>query len=256
MENTDRLELIMRELKKKKVTDISELTKVCFVSPCTLRRDLIKLEKRGLIQRTYGKVILQEHPSQVSPYDIRIQESTEEKAKIARLAADLVQDSTLLMLDSSSTVERLIPFLKGKHMLHIVTNGLKVAMDCEVELPDANIYCTGGELQRNINGFTGTPAIEMLETFRPDMLFFSANALSMEDGVMVVNEQTLHVKRSMMRFSKKCVLMCDSRKFTRRGYRVLCPFRDIDCLITDRRPSDDWIKVLRDAGVEVLYPEN
>ena len=255
MENTDRLDQILRELQKKKVTDISDLSKVCYVSPCTLRRDLIKLEKRGLIQRTYGKVILQEHPSQVSPYDIRTQESTEEKAKIARLAASLVTDSSLLMLDFSSTVERLVPFLKSKHMLHIVTNGLKVAMDCQVELPDANIYCTGGELQRNINGFTGTPAIEMLESFRPDVLFFSANALSLEDGVMVVDEQTLHVKRSMMRFSKKCVLMCDSRKFTRRGYRVLCPFRDIDTLVTDRRPTDDWVRVLHDAGVELLYPE-
>ena len=49
MDNEERLSVILEELKKRRVTSINELSKVCFVSACTLRRDLIKLEQRGLL---------------------------------------------------------------------------------------------------------------------------------------------------------------------------------------------------------------
>ena len=68
MDNEERLSVILEELKKRRVTSINELSKVCFVSACTLRRDLIKLEQRGLLRRSYGKVTLlrsEEHTSEL-----------------------------------------------------------------------------------------------------------------------------------------------------------------------------------------------
>ena len=55
MDNNDRLDIIMGELKLNKVAQIGDLAKKCFVSPCTLRRDLIQLEKRGLIHRSLAR---------------------------------------------------------------------------------------------------------------------------------------------------------------------------------------------------------
>ncbi|MBQ9409392.1 MAG: DeoR/GlpR transcriptional regulator [Clostridia bacterium] len=255
MDNNERLEQILRELRKKKVTQVSELSRVCFVSPCTLRRDLIKLEQRGLIQRVYGKVILLENGDPDASCDAQRAEHLDGKLKIARLAARLVQDNSLVMLDSSSTVELMIPFLRDKRGLHIITNGLKTALACQTELPDASVYCTGGELQRSVCGFTGTAAIRMIESFRPDVLFFSATALSPGDGVMVISEECLYMKRCMLQACEKRVLLCDSRKIGQRGHRKLCPLSELDCLVTDKRPGEEWQRALADAGVDLICPD-
>ena len=255
MDNNDRLEIIMEELKRNKVAQISELAKKCFISPCTLRRDLIQLEKRGLIRRTYGKVVLQEFPQQVRPYSVRVNEYFREKQIIAELATGLVKDNDFLLLDSSSTVEYMIPFLKEKRMLSVVTNSIRAAMLCQDHVPDATIYCTGGQLRPTLSSFMGSSVIESLKTYRPDILFFSTYAMSIEDGVMDANEENLYTKRCMMQVSRKRVYLCDSRKFTRYMYRVLCPLEELDCVVTDKRPAPEWERALENARVELIYPK-
>ncbi len=255
MDNEERLSIILEEMKKRRVTSINELSKVCFVSPCTLRRDLIKLEKRGLIRRSYGKVTLLERGDSVSDFDLRKNEVRSAKQKIAELAATMVRDSSLVMMDSTSTVAAIIPYLKRKQKLHVLTNGLRTAEECGLELPDASIYMIGGILMRRIDGMVGLDAIEAMESYRPDILFFSAKAISIRDGVQVLNEEGLHVKRAMMRISRKKVLLLDSRKFTRSASRVLCPLSELDYVITEKDPGSEWRKAFSDAGVTLLFPQ-
>ena len=255
MDNEERLGIILEELKKRRVTSINELSKVCFVSACTLRRDLIKLEQRGMLRRSYGKVTLLERGDSVSDFDLRKNEVRSAKQQIAVLAASLVADNTLVMMDSTSTVASMIPFLKEKQKLQILTNGLKTAEECGTELPNASIYIIGGMLMRRVDGMVGLEAIEAMESYRPDILFFSAKGISIQDGVQVLNEEGLHVKRSMMRISRQKVLLLDSRKFTRSASRVLCPLRELDCVVTEKDPGEEWRRAFSDAGVKLIYPQ-
>lgn len=254
MDNNDRLDIIMGELKHSKVAQVGDLAKKCFVSPCTLRRDLIELEKRGLIHRSYGKVILQEHPNQALPHDIRKKENSREKQLIGELAAALVKDGDFLLLDPSSTVEQMIPYLREKRMLSIVTNGVRTSLLCQEAMPDASIYCTGGQLRPTFSGFIGTAVVESLQTFRPDILFFSTYAISMESGVMDSSEENLYTKRCMMQVARKRVYLCDHSKLERNMSRVLCSLDMLDCVVTDRWPGEEWENALAQAGVELIYP--
>ena len=158
------------------------------------------------------------------------------------------------LMDSTSTVASLIPFLKEKQKLQILTNGLKTAEECGTELPDASVYIIGGMLMRRIDGTVGLEAIEAMESYRPDILFFSAKGISIQDGVQVLNEEGLHVKRSMMRISRTKVLLLDSRKFTRSASRVLCSLHDLDYVITEKDPGEEWRKAVSDAGVKLVFP--
>ena len=242
MDNEERLSVILEELKKRRVTSINELSKVCFVSACTLRRDLIKLEQRGLLRRSYGKVTLLERGDSISDFDLRKNEVRSAKQQIARLAAAMVTDNSLVLMDSTSTVASLIPFLKEKQKLQILTNGLKTAEECGTELPDASVYIIGGMLMRRIDGTVGLEAIE------------ADKAELHQDGVQVLNEEGLHVKRSMMRISRTKVLLLDSRKFTRSASRVLCSLHDLDYVITEKDPGEEWRKAFSDAGVKLVFP--
>lgn len=63
MYDLERQNKILEILKEKKTISVDKLTKLIYASPATVRRDLTQMEKRGLVQRTYGGVILQEAPN-------------------------------------------------------------------------------------------------------------------------------------------------------------------------------------------------
>ena len=57
----------------------------------------------------------------------------------------------------------------------------------------------------------------------------------------------------MMSNAKKTVLLCDSSKFGTSFFHKLTEFNDLEAVITDKKPSDDLIKAVTDAGSEVLF---
>src|SRR5271155_4958989 len=89
---------ILRLLLRHGKTSIEELTGIFGSSPASVRRDLVRLEERGLVHRTHGGAMLAE---QVVYEPFRFDESflvredrfAKEKQRIATAAAALVQDN-------------------------------------------------------------------------------------------------------------------------------------------------------------------
>ena len=48
-------------------------------------------------------------------------------------------------------------------------------------------------------------------------------------------------------------LAVDSDKFGRVSFSHLCPISDINMIITEKRPSDDWIELLEAMDIKVLH---
>lgn len=255
MLNIERLDYIMAELKEKKAVYVNQLAEKYYVSPSTIRRDLDILEKKGLIRRTYGGAVLIEHPSSEIPYFIRRSENQGAKDIICELAADLVREDQFVFLDSTSSAAFMVRHLQGKANLKILTNSAQIALDCLDKLPSAQIFCTGGWMSSFSRGFVGETARQRIAEFHTDILFFSARSISLEDGITDVNEEDIYLKQQMIKGTRKSVFLCDHTKFDRTSYRLVCEIGDIDCLVTNQRPSDLWLSRLESAGVEVIYPE-
>ncbi|HKM42935.1 MAG TPA: DeoR/GlpR family DNA-binding transcription regulator [Limnochordia bacterium] len=256
MLNIERLDYILKELQMKKAVYVSELAKKYFVSPSTIRRDLNALEKEGLVRRTYGGAILIEHPSSEIPFQVRQNENQAQKNIIGQLAAQLVRDDQFIFLDATSTVAYIVRHLINKNNLKIITTSAQIALDATDQLPSAQIYCTGGWMNSFLRGFVGEAARQRIAEYRPDILFFSARSISLGDGISDVNDADVYMKQQMLESCRKSVFLCDSSKFGKTSYRVLCDIGQIDCLITDRSPSPEWLYHLESAGVEVVFPRN
>ena len=56
----------------------------------------------------------------------------------------------------------------------------------------------------------------------------------------------------MMAAADHAVLLADYRKFDRSGFVSLGRLEEIDRLITDREPPEEWRQRLEDSRVEVL----
>lgn len=79
------------------------LLKSQYTSISTLRRDLIKLEEKGLIIRAKGGVMAaRKSPDDRIAFFLRESENLPEKKLIAQKAAKLVHDGDTIMLDAST----------------------------------------------------------------------------------------------------------------------------------------------------------
>ena len=256
MLNIERVDYILKELRQKKAVLVSDQAKRYNVSPSTIRRDFSDLEKEGILRRTYGGAVLIEHQSNEIPYAVRTYENKSEKSVIGKLATRLVRDEMYIILDGTSTTAHMVKYLHKKHDLKIITNSAQIALDCLDALTSAQICCTGGWLNNFNRSFLGESARQRLADFTCDLLFFSARSISLENGVTDVSDEDVSIKQQMIKSSRKVVFLCDSTKFDRVSYRRLCDLSSLDCLVTNQKPSDEWLQALEKARVKVLYPKD
>jgi DeoR/GlpR family transcriptional regulator of sugar metabolism len=104
---------------------IAELKDMFDVTEMTLRRDMEKLEQLGEIRRTFGGAIL-------IGKDIALHERTgvliEEKMRIGKQAAQLVQPGNSIFLDGGSTTLQVAKYLQPNWNITVVTNALKILL--------------------------------------------------------------------------------------------------------------------------------
>lgn len=255
MQEKSRLDIILEELYQHKVVYVSKLAAKLYVSECTLRRDILSLEKKGYVRRIHGGATLIEYSGEEIPFFIRSNEFQQEKDVIGNLASLLVCDGQFLMFDQSTTAMHMIPHLRGRKNLTVLTNSPRTALRC-TDLLDVQVFCTGGRLNATNLALTGGMSLQNMQTFRPDTLFFSVSAVSPNDGVFAASEENAFMLRQMLDICRKRVLLCDSRKLCRPSFHVICPLAKIDVLVTEKKPDESWLRCLEKANVELIYPEN
>ena len=111
----ERRNQILEKLQQEKRVVVSELSRLYQVSEETIRRDLEKLENDGLVIKSYGGAVLNEHSIFDLPFNIRKNQMVVEKQQMAAIIADMVRDGEAVMLDASSTAVYVARKLKEKN---------------------------------------------------------------------------------------------------------------------------------------------
>lgn len=246
----ERRKEILEILEKRNSVSVEELSDVLFTAKATIRRDLDKMARDGVITRTHGGAVKLQSGNIDYPLSFRESENGKIKDAISVLAAEFVSDGQSLFLDGSSTVIRLIEKLAFKKRLKIITNGVKTAY--ELSQAGLDTICTGGSLSVNSASLTGAQTVKCVEKYNVDVFFFSCRAISMECGVTESSEEVAAVKQAMANKSKKNILLVDSAKFDRTAFCTLDVLNRLDYVITDRLPSEKWREFFNKHGVKVL----
>jgi DeoR/GlpR family transcriptional regulator of sugar metabolism len=99
---------------------VSQLSEKLFVSEPTVRRDIVKLEQKGLLECKRGIVKLVTNAADKRiPLFIRDTEQTEAKTSIAVKAAAHIKDGFVIMMDASTTAYHLIPILQASRIFYL-----------------------------------------------------------------------------------------------------------------------------------------
>lgn len=88
-----------------------------------------------------------------------------------------------------------------------------------------------------------------------DKVIFSCKALDHEWGIMESKESFGTTKKSMIASGREKILVVDSTKFDQTAFSVAGKLRDVDVVVTDRKPSDKWMGYFEEANVKCLYPD-
>ena len=247
---------ILRLLLSHGKTSVEELTRLFATSPASVRRDLVRLEERGLVHRTHGGAMLAGHVYEPFRFDasfhVREQRFASEKRRIAMAAADMVLENETIGFTAGTTTTQVARHLRQRNNLRIVTNAVNIAMELSAS-GGLTVNLTGG-CMRWAGAFSliGSAAVEPMKMFVMDRVFIGVCGVDQERGATTIEPDEAAVFRAMAAQSKQVVVIADSSKIGMVSPAVICPTREINVLITDDGASEEMLAGFIRAGVKTL----
>ena len=211
---------------------VKQLCDMLFASESSIRRDLKTLEEHGLVKRSYGGASLVTNFSNIVTFNHRTKHNINAKREIARKAAALVEDGSIIFLDQSSTAFYLADELTSRSSLTVVTNNIEIMI--LLSNSRIKVISSGGFLSdENRCCLIGGDAQKTFDNIYADMVFFSVKAIA-DDGVITdCSREEIIVRNTMLQNAKKKMLLCDSSKFGIRAPFKQCELTDVDYLISE-----------------------
>lgn len=247
---------ILRLLLSHGKTSVEELTEMFDTSPASIRRDLVRLEERGLVHRTHGGAMLAGQIYEPFRFDASFHERekrfTPEKQRIAMAAAELVQENETIGFTAGTTTTQVARALRLRSGLHVITNAVNIGM----ELSSSNgldTTLTGGCMRwPGAFSLIGPAALECLNVVVMDKVFIGVTGVNTDHGATTIEADEAAVFRAMSRRAKQVIVVADSSKVGMSSPAVICPANDVDILITDDGISQDAVKAFERCDVRVV----
>ena len=249
MKGQSRLEQIMDYLKSHNLVTVEQLVSAICASPATIRRDLIKLDKEGVISRSHGGVTLNRFiPSQPTTLE-KMQRHLHEKQAIAEQAARFVQAGDAVVLDAGTTMLELARQLT--HLpLRVITADLHIALFLS-EFKQIEVTIIGGRIDDSSQSCIGEHGRRLLRGINPDIAFVSCNSWSVERGITTPTEEKAGLKHDLLANAGRCVLLADSSKYGSWSLFCAAPLADLSDIVTDKNLESEVAVQLRKQGIRL-----
>lgn len=231
--------------------NVAQVCSTFAVSEATARRDLDILAEQGKIQRVHGGAIRIKQAPPEQPIFERSTVQAEEKRRIGKIAADLINNGETIFLGSGSTVYEIARNIHDKQNLTIVTNSLLVINEL-ADKEDVTLISVGGILRKSERSFIGHIAQQSLGELRADKVFMGIRAISLEQGLTNDYLPETMTDRAIMGMGSRVIIVADYTKCERVATAFVAPLENIDMLITSRETPPEFIQALIDKSINVL----
>jgi len=226
------------------------------LSPVTVRRDLDALERQGLLRRTHGGAVSIE-PLFYEPFrndrsfQAQVGKFAEEKKRIGRAAAALIEEGEIIALTPGTTTTEVIRGIPLNHKITVVTSTVNVAMELS-KRKDLEVFVTGGHLRGDWFSLVGPTAAQSLSQILVHTLFIGADGMDLEGGASCYSPDEAQLNSAMVKRAQRKIAVVDHSKFGVVAGWQICPTSEIDILITDLAATDEMIAPFQKAQVEVI----
>ena len=254
MSHFKRKDTLIKLLQEKGEIQVTDLSKFFKVSKNTIRRDLEKLEKEGLIQKIHGGAILNFNSFGYDiPYKKRENSFKLEKEEIGRIGAGIVKDGESIILDIGTTTHQIAKNLAiNKKRITAITNAINIA-NVLGGIPEIELIFSGGTYKEAVKGCSGFYAEEFFSHIHVDKLFLSCGGVDFEKGIMNPNSYEINVKRNMIKAAKEVILVAHHEKIGKPSFAFLSPLDVLNIFITGKGIHFAIVTEFEKRGIQVLY---
>ncbi len=250
----ERIDQIEDYILEHKSVSIDKLCEVFGISKNTVRRDLDVLTKKETVAKVYGGVIAIEpsnkNISVLTSFNERNIKNSEAKTRIVKAAIHFIKDGDTIFIDTGTSTSNIIDHLGHLNNITIITNSVQLMYKAQA-YPKINLIGLPGILKRDTFSLVGSVCSKHLKTFNIDKAFMACTAISLKSGVTNASFEEYEIKKTALEISREHFLLVDHTKFDKTSLMTYCEPNQFDHIITDVKPSDDYIEYFKNNNVNL-----
>lgn len=214
---------------------VTHLCEELNVSDDTLRRDLVELEKIGLLTKVHGGAIAK---SEISiKFAERLNTATLIKQEMAAKLVPMFNEGDVILIDGGTSNLEVIRQLPKNKKFTIYTNCVPIANEL-LNYSKIDLILLGGRVFPSSQVTVGISVFQMIQAIYPDWVIVGVSDIHPQKGLTTSDREEALIKRSMvMQGAKRVVLASGEKLDTARNYQV-ASLAEIDYLITENRKVD------------------
>lgn len=231
----ERLARITQLVNEKGAISVPELMEAFDASESTIRRDLLKLDKQGLVNKVHGGAtrIREDYVMSDQSFAGRKSLHMPQKRAIAAYAAQLIQPDDFVFIDGGTTTECLVEAITETRASYL-TNSLPHAQ--RLLAKGCHTLVAGGEVKPVTEVLVGAETVNTIRRYHFTIGFWGTNGAGLEEGFTTPEFSEAAVKQISLEHTVRPYVLCDSSKLTMTSLITFADFMDAT-VITDRLPE-------------------
>ena len=247
-----RHEIILKALNSTGRVYVNELCSQFGVTEVTIRRDLVFLQNRGLLKKTYGGAVT------VAPEindSVRYRQKKKPAAKkiVGKLAGRLINDGDIIYLEAGSTCYEIIPHLTGRRDLTIIVNSLYL-MKRLGRLTSHKVIIIGGQYRHDRMDMVGPAAETAIAQYGGFKAFTGADDITIDAGISGADPVTVGFAKLVLTRASEVIFVGDHTKFDNPALYKIADIDMLNYIVTDTKPSKLWLRAAKQNNIKLIYP--
>jgi DeoR family transcriptional regulator, aga operon transcriptional repressor len=229
--------------------EAEDIVQALHISLATVRRDLASLERRGLVERTWGGAKVRSPIEYLADFKEAADKAASAKRAIAAAAVQHVQEGMVIGLSGGTTCTELARWLRGKPVT-VVTNAINVATEL-YNHSHTKVIVTGGALNSYSYELVGDMVNHTLREYHLDICFVGCSGITPDFGFSMRDGLESAIARAFLSVSQRAIVVADHSKVGEKTLARFTTLQSIERLITNEGLNKAWLGKLEKAGLKV-----
>jgi len=222
------------------------------LSEITIRRDLDRLAKNGLLKRTHGGAISNFPAAGKINFDPQGEIYIKEKKKIALAASALIEEDDVILIEAGTTGYHIALDISGKKNLTVITNSCDIAAMLGTTSPQYKITLSGGMLNAGSRSLTGPVADSTFRSTFADKAFIDISGIDIYKGITSEDPIEAQTKKFIIGSARQVIAVCDSSRIGHVLMNLVAPVKVINTFITDSEADSEFTEKLKEMEIELI----
>jgi DeoR family transcriptional regulator, glycerol-3-phosphate regulon repressor len=227
----ERQTLIAELVQHQGFVTIDALARDLSVSTQTVRREIIRLDELGVVQRFHGGAGRTGSGERLS-YEVKQTREAEAKQRIGAAMAGMVKPGQSVFLDVGTTAEATATAFLAFPSLTVVTASAANARILAAN-PNIEIILTGGRMVGPDLSMAGPIALRTVSSYRFDWAIIACSGIDADGMVLDFDADKIAVKQCAMGKAGTKALILDSGKFARSALLEIAEIAAFDFIVTN-----------------------